>query len=123
MESNQLFNLFQSYLEQLPSFLALLAGIVFAITRWKRHPKVAMVVVMALVFLLLAQVIFTIAYVVVPSWAIRSSGGYENIRVVIERIYLVLGLLSNGAAAIGFGVLLAAIFMRRRSEPVAETNP
>lgn len=122
MDSTQLFNLFQSYLEQLPSILALLAGIVFAITRWKHYPKVAMVVVIALAFLFLAQVIFTILYVVVPSWAIRSSEDYENIRIVIDRIYLVLGLLSNGAAAIGFGLLLAAIFMRRRPEPVAETN-
>ena len=123
MESTQLFNLFQSYLEQLPSFLALLAGVVFAITRWKQHPKVAMVVVIALAFLLLAQIVFTIMYVVVPSWVIRSSEGYENIRIALDRTYLVLGLLSNGAAAIGFGVLLAAIFMRRRSEPFAETNP
>ena len=121
MESTQLFNLFQSYLEQLPTFLALLAGIVFAITRWKQHPKVAMVVVIALAFLLLAQMVFTIMYVLVPSWVIRSSEGYENIRIALDRTYLVLGLLSNGAAAIGFGLLLAAIFMRRTAEPVAET--
>jgi hypothetical protein len=118
MDSAQLFNLFQSYLEQLPSFLVLIAGTVFAMTRWQRHPKVAMVVVIALAFLFLGQVIFTIAYVVVPSWAIRSSEGYENIRIVIDRIYLVLGLLSNGAAAIGFGLLLAAIFMRRTAAPI-----
>lgn len=121
MESNQLFNLFQSYLEQLPSFLALIAGTVFAITRWKRHPRVAMVVVIALVFLLLHLIIFTIIYNVVPSWVIRSSGGYDNIRIVIDRVYLILGLLSNGAAAVGFGLLLAAIFMRRTPGPVAET--
>ena len=123
MESTQLFNLFQAYLEQLPSFLALLAGIVFAATRWKRHPKIAMVVVIALVFLFLHQLIFTIVYNVVPRWVIRSAGSYEDIRTVIDRVYLILGLISNGAAAIGFGVLLSAIFMRRRSEPVAETNP
>ncbi len=123
MESTQLFNLFQSYLEQLPTFLALLAGIVFAITRWKHHPKVAMVVVIALGFLLLHQVIFTIVYNVVPRWVISSSGSYQDFRTVIDRLYLILGLLSNGAAAIGFGGLLAAIFMRRRSEPVTETNP
>lgn len=121
MESNQLFNLFQAYLEQLPTFLALIAGIVFAITRWKHYPKVAMAVVIALAFLLLHQVIFTIVYNVVPSWVIRSSGSYENIRIVIDRVYLVLGLISNGAAAIGFGLLLAAIFMRRTAEPVAKT--
>lgn len=123
MDSSQLFNIVQSFLEQLPSFLALLAGIVFAITRWKQHPKVAMVVVIALAFLLLAQVVFSIVYVLVPSWVIRSTEGYENMRMALDRIYLVLGLLSNGAAAVGFGGLLAAIFMRRRSEPVAETNP
>jgi len=123
MDSTQLFNLFQSYLEQLPSFLALLAGIVFAITRWKHHPKVAMVVVIALVFLLLHLIIFTILYNVVPRWFISSSGSYQDFRTVIDRVYLILGLLSNGAAALGFGGLLAAIFMRRRSEPVAETNP
>src|SRR5688572_15610574 len=118
MDSTQLFNLFQNYLEQLPTFLALIAGIVFAVTRWKQHPKVAMVVVIALAFLLLVQVVFTTLYVVVPSWVIRSSEGYENIRTVIDRVYLVLGLLSNGAAVIGFGLLLAAIFMRRTAEPV-----
>ncbi|HEY5839121.1 MAG TPA: hypothetical protein VIT19_08805 [Pyrinomonadaceae bacterium] len=122
MESSQLFNIFQSYLEQLPSFLALIAGIVFAMTRWKHHPRVAMVVVIALGFLLFHMIVFTIVYNVVPRWVIRSSGSYEDFRTVIDRVYLILGLISNGAAAIAFGGLLAAIFMRRRSEPVAETN-
>jgi hypothetical protein len=122
MDSTQLFNLFQAYLEQLPSFLALLAGIVFAITRWKHYPKVAMVVVIALGFLLLHLIVFTIVYNVVPRWVIRSSGSYQDFRTVMDRVYLILGLLSNAAAALGFGGLLAAIFMRRRSEPVAETN-
>ena len=121
MES-QLFNLFQAYLEQLPTFLALIAGIVFAVTRWKHYPKVALLVLIALVFLLLHQVIFTIVYNVVPRWVISSSGSYENVRVVIDRIYLVLGLISNGTAAIGFGVLLTAIFMRRPPQPMAKSN-
>ena len=121
MDTTQLFNIFQSYLEQLPTVLALLAGIVFAITRWKQYPKVAMVVVIALVFLFLHLIIFTIVYNVVPRWVIRSSGSYEDIRTVIDRVYLVMGVISNGVAAIGFGMLLAAIFMRRTAEPLAET--
>jgi len=120
MDSTQLLNLFQAYLEQLPSLLALLAGIVFAFTRWKHHPRVAMVVIIALGFLLLHLFLFTIVYNVVPRWVIRSTGSYQDFRAVIDRTYLILGLISNGAAAIGFGVLLAAIFMRRTSEPVAE---
>ena len=120
MESTQLFNLLQAYLEQLPSLLALIAGIVFAFTRWKHHPRISLVVIIALVYLLLHLFIFTIVYNVVPRWVIRS-GSYEDFRTVIDRVYLILGLISNGAAAIGFGVLLAAIFMRRTPEPVAES--
>lgn len=117
MDSNQLFDLFRAYLEQLPTLLALLIGIVFAITQWKRHPKVAMVVVAGLGFLLLHLIIFTIVYNVVPRWFIRSSAGYENLRKVIDNVYLVLGLISNSVFAVGFGILLAGIFMRR--SPVA----
>ena len=123
MDTSQLFNIFQSYLEQLPTILALLAGIVFAITRWKQYPRIAMVVVIALVFLFLHLIIFTIVYNVVPRWVISSAGSYEDIRTVIDRVYLVIGLISNAAAAIGFGLLLAAVFMRRRPDAVAETNP
>ncbi|MGZ8844785.1 MAG: hypothetical protein ACXW18_14060 [Pyrinomonadaceae bacterium] len=119
MDADRLFDLFRSYLEQLPSLLTLLACIVFAIIRWRRHPKVSMVVVIALGYLLLHQLIFTIVYQVVPNWFIRSSAGYENIRTVIERVYLVLGLISNSAAAIGYGVLLAGIFMQRKPGPTA----
>ena len=121
MESNQFFELLRSFAEQLPSYLALLAGIIFAITRWKQHPKVAMVVVIALGFLLFHQVIFTLVYTFVPSWIIRSYVGSEALRKVLGRVYLVLGLISNGTAAIGFGALLAAIFMRRNTEPISET--
>lgn len=117
MDADRLFELFRAYLEQLPSFLALLAGIVFAITRWKRFPKVSMVVVIALVYLLLHQLIFPIIYQVVPNWFIRSSAGQEDFRTIIERVYLVLGLISNGAAAIGYGLLLAGIFMQRKPPP------
>jgi len=120
METTQLFNIFQSYLEQLPTILALLAGIVFAMTRWKQYPRVAMVVVIALVFLFLHLIIFTIVYNVVPGWVVRSSGSYQDFRTVIDRVYLIMGLISNGAAVIGFAMLLAAVFMRRRTEPVAE---
>ena len=121
MESSQLFQVFQSYAEQLPTFLALIAGIVFAVWRWKQHPKVAMVVVIALACLLVHQLIFTIIFVYAPSWLIRSFSGSENFRTVIDRVFFALGLLSNFSAAIGFGVLLAAIFMKRKPLPVAET--
>lgn len=118
--SDQIFQVFQSFGEQLPTFLALVAGLIFAITRWKQYPKVAMIVAIALGFLFIHQVVFTLVYNFVPRWFISSAGSYEDVRNVVDRVYLVLGLISNGSAAIGFGVLLAAIFMRRTAAPVTE---
>lgn len=118
--TTQLFQIFQAYAEQLPTFVAIVAGVILAVSRWKQHPRVAMVVVVALAFLFIHQIIFTIVYVVVPRWFINSAAGYEEMRKVIDRVLLVIGLISNGTAAIGFGILLAAIFMRRTTGPVAE---
>lgn len=122
MDADRIFELFRAYLEQLPSLLALLACLVFAVVRWKRHPKVSMVVVIALGFLLLHELIFTAVYNIVPGWFIRSAR-YENIQKVVENVYLVLGLISNGTAAIGFGVLLAGIFMQRKPAVPGEPIP
>ena len=76
-----------------------------------------MVVVIALSFLIIHQVVFAVVYTVVPRWFITSSASYEDFRKVIDRVYMVLGLVSNGTAAIGFGLLLFAIFMRRTAAP------
>jgi|GEM_PF-669268 len=125
MDADRLFDLFRSYLEQLPSLLTLLACIVFAIIRWKRHPKVSMVVVIALGYLLLHQLIFTIVYQIgVHNWVMAAyrTGSSEETRTVVERVYLVVGLISNAAAAIGYGVLLAGIFMQRKPAPPAEAR-
>lgn len=113
MNSNQLFELFRAYAEQIPSFLALLAGLVFAFTRWKRFPKVALTLAIGLGILLFQQVIFTVIYNVVPGWFIRSVGS-QDIQKTIQNVYLVLGLISNTVAAAGFALILAAIFMQRK---------
>ena len=114
--SDRLFYLFTNFLQQLPSLLALVACIIFAITRWKRYPKVAMVVTIGLGLLLLHSIVFLFVYNFVPNWFIRSaieSGNSEGIQKTVRNVYLVLGWISNSAAAVAFGVLLAGIFMRR----------
>ena len=94
--------------------MAAYAGcIVFAILRWKRYPKVAAIVTIALVFLLLHEIVFSFVYFFVPSYFIRSAG-YGEIQTVIRNVYLVIGLISNTIAAIGMIVLLTGIFMRRK---------
>jgi hypothetical protein len=115
---DRLFYLFADFLQQLPSLLALLACIVFAITRWKRYPKVAMVVTIGLGLLLLHAIVFLFVYNFVPTWfmrsAIRSGSNSEELRKTMQNVYLVLGWISNSAAAMAFAVLLGGIFMRRK---------
>ena len=94
--------------------LALLACIVFAITRWKRYPKVAMVVTIGLGLLLLHSIVFLFVYNFVPRWFIDYSRDYREIETTIRNVYLVLGWISNSAAAVAFAVLLAGIFMGRK---------
>jgi hypothetical protein len=112
MESFRLFELLRALLEQTPSLLILLVCIVLAFIRWKRHPKVSLTLVIGLGLLLLHGIAFAIVYHVVPYWFIRSATS-ENIQVVIQRVYLVLALISNSLAAVCFVVLLVAVFMQR----------
>ena len=115
---DRLFYLFSNFLQQLPSMLALVACIIFAITRWKRYPKVAMVVAIGLGLLLVHSIVFLFVYNFVPSWFLRSAllagSDFAERDQIIRNVYLVLGLISNSAAAVAFAVLLAGIFMQRK---------
>lgn len=112
--SDRLFYLFTNFLQQLPSLLALVACIIFAITRWKRYPKVAMVVTIGLGLLLVHAIVFLFVYNFVPGWLIDYSREYREVEAAIRNVYLVLGWISNSAAAVAFAVLLAGIFMHRK---------
>jgi hypothetical protein len=85
---------------------------VFAIARWKRHPKVSLTVLIGLVLLFLHVFVFSAVYNWVPDWYFRSATA-ANQGDVVRSVYLVLGLTASSTAAVAFAVLLAAIFMRR----------
>lgn len=114
MTSDRLFYLFVYFLEQLPSLLTLVACLIFAITRWKRHGKVAMVVTVGLALLLVHAIVFTCVYNFVPRYFIDYSRDYREIETTIRNVYLVLGWISNTAAVVAFAVLLTGIFLRRK---------
>jgi hypothetical protein len=104
--------LLKDFAEQLPSFLAILGCMIFALVRWKRHPKVSLVVIVALLILLVQFVLFTIVYTWVPDWFIDSADAVSR-ATVTRNVYLVLGIVSNTVLSIGLAVLLVGIFMRR----------
>jgi hypothetical protein len=113
MDSDRLIALVKYFAEELPSLLAFVGCIVFAITRWKRHPRIAMIVTIVLVYLLLHQIVFSFVYFFVPSHFIRNAPA-GSIETVIRNVYLVIGLISNSVLGIGIIVFVAAIFMRRK---------
>jgi hypothetical protein len=89
---------------------------VFAITRWKRYPRIALIITIALVYLFLHQIIFSFVYFFVPSYFIRNAPA-DTVEAVVRNVYLVIGLISNTVLALGIIVFLGGIFMRR--QPVA----
>jgi hypothetical protein len=110
--SDKLFDLVRNLLEQLPSLFAMLACMIFALVRWKRHPPVSAAVLVGVGLLLLHLFVFTAVYNWVPGRFILTATS-ESYGDRARSVYLVLGLISSSAAAVPLAVLLAAIFMRR----------
>jgi len=109
--TNKLLELLKAILEQLPSLLALIACMIFAIIRWKRNPKVSLLVLISLALLFIHGIAFTIIYNWVPGWFIKP-GAYDA--KAMRNVYLVLGLISNTISAVIFALLLGGIFIQRR---------
>jgi MFS superfamily sulfate permease-like transporter len=114
---------FWAFVEQAPSLIAMLAGLVFALTRWKRFPRVALVVALSLALLIVHAIVFVFIYDLVPPIFLKpalaqSTERYESTRRIV---FLVLGLIYNFLLAVGFGILLAGVFMQRKqtSQPAS----
>ena len=114
---------FWTFVEQSPSLIAMLACLVFALTRWKRFPKVALAVALSLGLIIIHTIVFIFVYDLVlpiflkPALA-QSTEQYENTRRIV---YLVTGLIYNSLLAVGFGILLAGVFMQRKPAPQSDS--
>ena len=106
--TDKLLELLRSVLQQLPSLLTMLACILLAVIRWKRHPRVSMTVIISLVLLILHSLVFAVVYTWVPGWLMES--GWASMQTMLS----VLGFIYNTALAVPFALLLVAIFMQRK---------
>lgn len=115
--SIQLHHLLTGLATQLPSMLAMLAGIVVAIVRWKRYPRVSMTLIVGLGLMLLHVVIFAVVYTMLP-WI----GRFEDWQR-LQMFQSVVSIAYNLTLAIFTAIVLAAVFMQRRDpidSPAAE---
>ena len=108
-----LWQFLRSLLQQLPSLLALLACLILCFARAKRHPRVSLIAAFSLFYLLIHGVLFAGVYVWVPTWFLADRSSEDS-----QTFMLVLRLIYNATLALGFGLLLTAIFMRRAPAPV-----
>lgn len=109
--SDKLFELIRNILQQLPSLLTILVCMVLAVSRWKKHPRVSLVLVIGLVLLMGHTLFFAVAYNWVPGWLRETDW------LTIQTLLTALGFIYNTALAVPLALLLIAIFMQRKPVP------
>lgn len=110
--SDQLWQFFRGLFQQLPSMLTFVGCIIFCLARAKRYPRVSLIAGFSLFYLLLHGIVFAGVYTWVPTWFMAGRPPSES-----QTFMMVLRLIYNISLAIGLGLLLAAIFMRRGPTP------
>lgn len=105
-----------SLLQRSPLLLVVLAGILFSIVRWRRHPKASLITLIGLVFYLIKFFGFTALNYWIPSLRESMHWSYAT----ANNLYTVLHVVNDFAFAIVIVLFVAAAFVNRR--PVAATN-
>ena len=88
--------------------------IIFAFARWKRHPSVSLMTVLALTVYILESFFFAILYHLLPTIAVKAN--------LTDQTYAVIGPVLNVVDALIFSLVLIllviAAFSQRRSATV-----
>jgi hypothetical protein len=108
--SNQLYQILAGTAPQLPSLLIMLGGIVWAIFRWKRHPKVSLTVIIGLTLMLLHGVIFVVVFTAIHRFVGYDIGNFQTFQMIASILY-------NLTLAVFTAILIVAIFMHRKKLP------
>ncbi len=116
MSSERLFDFLISIATQLPSILAMLVCLIFAVTRWKRHPKVSLLIIISLLLLLIHGVSFAAVYNWLPEILAQS---YEYQPGRMEKILRLVGFMYNTLLAVPIALLLVAVFVDRKPKMLA----
>jgi hypothetical protein len=98
-----------------PMLLLSLGGIIFAIVRWKRHPRVSLMTVLALAIYIFEGILFSIFLYWLPElmFKMRLSPA------AIDNSYLVLFFLEDFVFAVVIILLVSAAFSGRQAQDAA----
>ena len=93
-----------------------LAGLLFAVIRWKRHPKVSLLTVAALLLLLIQSLTFGTIYYYLPE-LLRQGFTYGT----LNSLYLLVEVCRDIVYSIIVVLLVSAAFSGR--SPTESTSP
>jgi len=101
---------------RIPLIILLIAGIILAMARWNRHPKVSFLTVLGLLFYLLESTFFTLLICLMLTVLPTLGLG--------ETVFTVLYILDDLAYAAVLIVLVAAAFSQRAdpADPLVGTE-
>jgi hypothetical protein len=115
MTANSFF--FIAFVQRLPLVLVILAGIIFAVARWQRHPRVSLLTVTALVFYLIKVVAVTAISHWLPSLRETMHWSYATTNYLFMIEYIVSDILFAAVII----MLIAAAFTGRQPTAAAST--
>lgn len=93
--------------------LVVVAGLIFAIARWKRHPRVSALTLTGLLLYQFQSIAFSSLYYFLPRLALHgwTWAAVDNLSIVIE-------VCHDIAFSIAMGLLAVAVFTGRGEQPV-----
>jgi len=107
--NSDLYELARSFGPQLPSLLTLLICLVVAFARWKRHPRVSLVLAIAIFLFILHMMLFVFADIWLSRWLIVPG------HITSDNFYSIERWLASITVAIIYAIFLTAVFMQRKN--------
>ena len=106
------------FITRWPMYLTSVVGLVFAIIRWKRHPKVSLVAILTLLLLMGQSLTFNTIFYFLPR-LVEQGFSYG----AIDRFYIVVEVCRDIVYSIIIVLLVSAAFIQRSSveSPVLRT--
>ena len=99
-----------NYAVQTPLFLVWIAGIAWCVIRWKDHPQVSLLVLIALVIFVMQALLGGFLNIWLPYYFIASDQNPDR----MAYIFMARGVVQSIVAAGAWGLLLIAMFRWRQ---------